>query len=62
MGACYRPHTVKNEEETNLSQLEMVERQGNVIIMGNFNYPADVDWADRTAHSTKVLSFPEHDA
>lgn len=50
------PNFVDKKETHLFSQLEMAGRQGNVIIMGNFNYP-EIDWADGTAHSTKVCHF-----
>lgn len=43
VGVCYRPPNLREEEESDLlSQLGRAARQGNVIIMGDFNYP-DID-------------------
>lgn len=53
----YRPPNLKDEKETDLlSQIEMVVKQGNVIIMADFNYPG-IDRADGTAHSYKAHHF-----
>lgn len=52
IGVCYRPPILRKEEESDVfSQVEMVERQENIIIMGDFIYP-NIDWANVTAQSS----------
>lgn len=39
VGVCYRHPNLKDEKELDLlSHLEMAARQGNVFIVGDFNY------------------------
>lgn len=56
VGVCYRPPNLKDEEETDLLSQEMAVKQGNVIILGDFNYP-DIDWIDETAYSSRTHYF-----
>lgn len=57
VGVCYRPPNIKDEEQIQLlSRIKMARRHGNVIIMGDFNYP-DIDWTNGTAHSVKACHF-----
>lgn len=51
------PQPEEEEVESDLlSQLGMAARKGNVIIMGDFNYP-ELDLADGAAHSLKARHF-----
>lgn len=50
VGVSYSPPNIKDEEECQFPlRIEIAVKQGNVINMGNFNYP-DYNWANGTAY------------
>uniref|UniRef100_A0A803K2X2 Reverse transcriptase domain-containing protein n=1 Tax=Xenopus tropicalis TaxID=8364 RepID=A0A803K2X2_XENTR len=57
VGVCYRPPNVSEEEEAQLLlQIEKAASLGQVIIMGDFNYP-DIDWGNSTARTVNGNKF-----
>uniref|UniRef100_A0A803JLD2 Reverse transcriptase domain-containing protein n=1 Tax=Xenopus tropicalis TaxID=8364 RepID=A0A803JLD2_XENTR len=57
IGVCYKPPRIDEGDEAQLLlQMEEASKLGQVVIMGDFNYP-DIDWSNGVAKSEKASRF-----
>uniref|UniRef100_A0A803JG40 Reverse transcriptase domain-containing protein n=1 Tax=Xenopus tropicalis TaxID=8364 RepID=A0A803JG40_XENTR len=57
IGVCYKPPRIDEGDEAQLLlQMEEASKLGQVVVMGDFNYP-DIDWSNGVAKSEKASRF-----
>uniref|UniRef100_A0A803JAV9 Reverse transcriptase domain-containing protein n=1 Tax=Xenopus tropicalis TaxID=8364 RepID=A0A803JAV9_XENTR len=57
IGVCYKPPRIDEGDEAQLLlQMEEASKLGQVVVMGDFNYP-DIDWSNGVAKSERASRF-----